>query len=603
MGRILFKISEQSCDISRQAETSGQTDAMRSNGPSALLNAFQGLKISACTPLRQLRAPIQHQSKVLSAALLQNGRAFSTSPAMMGTWLEPSLNRKKKMAKGRPRVATGGSTKGTTVIWGDYGLRMVDHHRRISAKSLKMAEDTIKVRLRGEKYRLYKRKCCNVGVYVSGNEMRMGKGKGSFDHWATRMAVSQVLFEIKGRIHEQIVRDAFRLAGNKLPGQWEFVKKGDAPVVGITKLDGITLEDLKRPRKQLAPEELIEHRPRSLEALSYHHELSERLQSLAQSGDFPHLLVYGPSGAGKKTRIVATLKELYGPGVEKIKIDARVFQTSSNRKLEFNIVASNYHLEITPSDVGQYDRVVVQDLLKEVAQTQQVDQSAKQRFKVVVINEADHLTRDAQAALRRTMEKYSPNLRLILLANSTANIIAPIRSRTLLVRVAAPTHAEICDVLAQSAKKENWEVVKGLHQRIAEESGRNLRRALLMYEAVHAQNEKVTDSTPIPPADWEALVGQIAKEIIEEHTPARILQVRAKLYDLLTHCIPPTTILKTLTFKLLGLIDDGLKGEVIKWSAFYEHRIKTGTKVIFHLEAFVAKFMRILEMYLMSMDM
>ena len=207
----------------------------------------------------------------------------------------------------------------------------------------------------------------------------------------------------------------------------------------------------------------------------------------AQSGDFPHLLVYGPSGAGKKTRIVATLKELYGPGVEKIKIDARVFQTSSNRKLEFNIVASIYHLEITPSDVGNYDRVVVQDLLKEVAQTQQVDQSAKQRFKVVVINEADHLTRDAQAALRRTMEKYSPNLRLILLANSTTNIIAPIRSRTLLVRVAAPTHEEICDVLAQSAKKEGWEVIKGLHKRIAEESGRNLRRALLMYEAVHAQ--------------------------------------------------------------------------------------------------------------------
>ncbi|EAA34305.1 putative replication factor C 38K chain [Neurospora crassa] len=345
------------------------------------------------------------------------------------------------------------------------------------------------------------------------------------------------------------------------------------------------------------------HRPRSLDALTYHTELSERLRSLAQSGDFPHLLVYGPSGAGKKTRIVATLKELYGPGVEKIKIDARVFQTSSNRKLEFNIVASVYHLEITPSDVGNYDRVVVQDLLKEVAQTQQVDLSAKQRFKVVVINEADHLTRDAQAALRRTMEKYSPNLRLILLANSTANIIAPIRSRCLLVRVAAPTHKEICDVLASSAKKEGWPIVKGLHQRIAEESGRNLRRALLMYEAVYAQNEKVTDSTPIPPPDWEALIGQIAKEIMEEHTPARILQVRAKLYDLLTHCIPATIILKTLTFKLIPLIDDALKADVIYWSAFYEHRIRTGTKVIFHLEAFVAKFMRIFEMYLMSMDL
>jgi replication factor C subunit 3/5 len=146
-----------------------------------------------------------------------------------------------------------------------------------------------------------------------------------------------------------------------------------------------------------------------------------------------------------------------------------------------------YHLEITPSDVGNYDRVVIQDLLKEVAQTQQVDQSARQRFKVVVINEADHLTRDAQAALRRTMEKYSPNLRLILLANSTANIIAPIRSRTLLVRVAAPTEQEICDVLVKTATREGWPVVNGLNQRIAKESGRNLRRALLMYEAVHAQ--------------------------------------------------------------------------------------------------------------------
>lgn len=113
----------------------------------------------------------------------------------------------------------------------------------------------------------------------------------------------------------------------------------------------------------------------------------------------------------------------------------------------------------------------------------------------------------------------------------------------------------------------------------------------------------MTDSTPIPPPDWEALISQIAREIIEEHTPARILQVRAKLYDLLTHCIPPTTILKTLTFKLIPFIDDALKAEVIKWSAFYEHRIRMGTKVIFHLEAFVAKFMRIMELYLMSMDL
>lgn len=57
-------------------------------------------------------------------------------------------------------------------------------------------------------------------------------------------------------------------------------------------------------------------------------------------------------------------------------------------------------------------------------------------------------------------------------------------------------------------------------------------------------SEKLTEKTPIPPPDWEALVAQIADDIMVEHTPARILLVRAKFYDLLSHCIPATTILK-----------------------------------------------------------
>ncbi len=47
----------------------------------------------------------------------------------------------------------------------------------------------------------------------------MGKGKGSFDYWASRIAVSKVIFELKGDVHEQVARDAFRLAGNKMPGK------------------------------------------------------------------------------------------------------------------------------------------------------------------------------------------------------------------------------------------------------------------------------------------------------------------------------------------------------------------------------------------------
>ncbi|KAF3355415.1 hypothetical protein VD0004_g7690 [Verticillium dahliae] len=226
---------------------------------STLLDAFRGLQISATSAARTLATPVRPQlARSAVAAALRDVRPFSSTPAREGSWLEPSIDRTKKMMKGRPRVATGGSVKGTTVMWGDYGLRMKDHHRRISAKQLKNAEDTIKTRLRGTKYRLYKRVACNVGVYVSGNEIRMGKGKGGFDHWAARVAVNQVVFEVKGLVHEAVVKDAFRLAGNKLPGQWEFVQKGEPPVVGITKLDGVTLEELKRPRKKIEPEQLLQ---------------------------------------------------------------------------------------------------------------------------------------------------------------------------------------------------------------------------------------------------------------------------------------------------------------------------------------------------------
>ena len=95
---------------------------------------------------------------------------------------------------------------------------MKDHDRRVSASQLSIGAETIKRRLRGLKYKLYTRICANIGVYTSGNEVRMGKGKGSFDYWASRVAVSKIIFEVKGELHEQVVRDAFRLAAAKMPG-------------------------------------------------------------------------------------------------------------------------------------------------------------------------------------------------------------------------------------------------------------------------------------------------------------------------------------------------------------------------------------------------
>lgn len=322
----------------------------------------------------------------------------------------------------------------------------------------------------------------------------------------------------------------------------------------------------------------------------------------AASEDFPHVLFYGPSGAGKKTRIACLLHALYGPGVLKLKVDQRVFLNPSKRKIEVNLVSSNYHIEITPGDAGAYDRLVIQDILKEIAQTQQVDQNAAHRFKVIVINEADSLTRDAQAALRRTMEKYMTNLRLVLCANSTSRIIAPIRSRCLLLRVGAPSDADMTRVLRHIAKREKFHLPDPTALQIAANAAGNVRKAILVLETLRVQSPDLDAGVAIAQPDWQTYCERTADMILTEQSPARLLAVRARLYELLVHAIPASLVFTTLVEYLVTRVDASLRASIVEKAAFYELRSATGNKPIFHLEAFVAQVMYLQKSLLLGMD-
>lgn len=310
------------------------------------------------------------------------------------------------------------------------------------------------------------------------------------------------------------------------------------------------------------------------------------------------MLVYGPSGAGKKTRIMCLLRELYGPGVEKLRIEHQSITAPSKKKIEINSIASNYHLEVNASDAGNSDRVVIQELIKTVAQSQQIQSSTQREFKVVLLTEVDRLTKDAQHALRRTMEKYMSTCRLILCCNSTSKVIGPIRSRCLAVRVALPSTEEVCSVLTSVCRKEGLLLPGELAKRIAEKSGRNLRKALLMCEACRVQQYPFSADQDIPDTDWEVYLKETANAIVSQQSPQRLLEVRARLYELLTHCIPPEIIIKGLVAELLSNCDGHLKAEVAQAAAHYEHRLQLGNKAIYHLEAFVAKFMAVYKKFM-----
>jgi replication factor C subunit 3/5 len=294
------------------------------------------------------------------------------------------------------------------------------------------------------------------------------------------------------------------------------------------------------------------------------------------------------------------LREIYGPGADKVKLEHRSFKTPSNKPIEIVTVGSNFHIECNPSDAGNNDRFVIQEVIKEIASSGTVNTGSR-TFKILVLTEVDRLSKQAQAGLRRTMEKYSSQCRIILVCNAPSKIIEPVRSRCLSIRIPAPSNDEIMKVLSTVAKKENIELPQDTSIRLTFNCDRNIRRALLMLETARVQYG-VLGSDVIPPLpDWELFICKLAKDILQEQSPSKLIAARDMLYELLSNCIPGEVIMRTLTRELMKSLDDEVKHEVAHWSAYFEHRMRIGSKEIFHLEAFVAKFMSVYNRWLASM--
>ncbi|KRW99513.1 P-loop containing nucleoside triphosphate hydrolase [Pseudocohnilembus persalinus] len=349
------------------------------------------------------------------------------------------------------------------------------------------------------------------------------------------------------------------------------------------------------------------YRPRNLAQLDYNDQVTELLQKLSKADDLPHLLFYGANGAGKKTRIMAFLNEIYGEGVHHLTSQMKEFKVNKNSSTtaECNIISSNYHLDVTPSDAENQDKVIVQKLIKDVAQTQQIDK--KQNFRILVINECDKLTKEAQAGLRRTMEKYIARCRLILVCENIGRVIQPLRSRCLMIRCQAPEENNVCDVLQKVAQQEKFDVPVELLKSIVAESQGNLRSAILSLQTCKMKSNKLTPQTQVYVAEWKKEIQNIAKEICANQTPMQLGNIRNRFYELIVNCIPGEIIIKNLLYELQNnLIQNPRfikfdKNQILKaqiqlthHAAHNENQLQQGSKIICHIEAFAAQAMVII---------
>ncbi|KIY46019.1 ribosomal protein L16 [Fistulina hepatica ATCC 64428] len=150
------------------------------------------------------------------------------------TQLAPRKVKFPRQHKGSVPVRTGGSTKGTTLALGEWGIRVISDGVRLSAKHLHVAAETVRKKIKAIKgAKVLIRVFPHVPVCVKGNETRMGKGKGSFEFWACRVPTGKVILEIGGApVREELAREALRQAGAKLPCRVEFIHRGSPARLG-----------------------------------------------------------------------------------------------------------------------------------------------------------------------------------------------------------------------------------------------------------------------------------------------------------------------------------------------------------------------------------
>lgn len=341
------------------------------------------------------------------------------------------------------------------------------------------------------------------------------------------------------------------------------------------------------------------HRPSTFGDLSYNETLTDHLRSLS-TPDLPHLLLYGPSGAGKRTRIHCILRKIFGAAVEKKRVQHRVFKVGdTSKQIEVTTVASTHHIEVNPSESGHNDRLVVMELIKDVAASAPLD-GVKRGVKIVVLHEVDRMSRLAQQALRRTMEKFSRTCRIIMVAESVSRVIEPLRSRCLGVRVPLPTEDDVKSILQSIAVKEGVTLPAQLAETFTKTSSRNLRRAILQFEAtrVSVGALDLPPDAPVMKGDWEYAVADIAVMLTRIQAATQLVSVRKRLQELLAHAVPPDVILRRLTEEILRIADDEICPEICRVAAKFDRNLSKGTKPIFHLEAFGARFMQIYSEFL-----
>jgi replication factor C small subunit len=301
------------------------------------------------------------------------------------------------------------------------------------------------------------------------------------------------------------------------------------------------------------------YRPKSFEEVKGQKQTIEIIKSLVESKNLPHLLFSGPAGTGKTTTALIIAKKLHADNWR------------------------NNFLELNASDSRGID--TIRNQVKDFAKTMGIQADAP---KIILLDEADALTKEAQQALRRTMETYANACRFILSCNFPSKIIDPIKSRCAIFKFKPLDEQDIQEIIKDIAKKEgleiNDETIKILYEK-CDGDVRQLQNIIQSISSTTKNIKKETISSIITSTESKEIV-----DILNLASKGNFLEARKILLDVMVNQgLAGLDIIKQIQKEIMNLhIDDEKKLSIVERCGDIEFRLVEGSDDYVQLEALLA---------------
>jgi len=256
------------------------------------------------------------------------------------------------------------------------------------------------------------------------------------------------------------------------------------------------------------------YRPKSLDEVSHQNEVVATLQNAVATGRLPHLLLYGPPGTGKTSVALALCRQLWHPD----ECRRRVLELNASDERGISVVRDKIK-HFASLSVGSSKKRSKDSFFgnKNAATTGTAADNEDEKkypnppFKIIILDEADTVTKDAQAALRRVIEAHSRITRFILICNYVTRIIDPLASRCAKFRFQSLPAASMKERLLKISENEGCHFDSEQIDEILKVAQGDMRRAVTTLQSAHA----LSVAGPISIGDLNELAGVPPPDVVD----------------------------------------------------------------------------------------